>query len=92
VYFVQLFMHKYRDKKVVGVFVRFRAPLHVRDVHALHRCTPTDKKLNMLNLLWSIGSETNRRTMRLPGRRGPDWTRHSTGVDVYQFLCTHQNS
>jgi hypothetical protein len=23
--------HAYRDKKVVGVFVRFRAPLHLED-------------------------------------------------------------
>jgi hypothetical protein len=29
VYFVQLFMDIYRDKKVVGVFVRFRAPLQL---------------------------------------------------------------
>jgi hypothetical protein len=24
------FVHAYRDKKVVGVFVRFRAPLHLQ--------------------------------------------------------------
>jgi hypothetical protein len=33
VYFVQFgCLWNYRDKKVVGVFVRFRAPLHKPDV------------------------------------------------------------
>jgi hypothetical protein len=27
-YFVQFWVFAYRDKKVVGVFVRFRVPLH----------------------------------------------------------------